>query len=106
MNVLSIDDFIAEKLNISPITKTHLDDMKTDSYKNKRDYDVVKYTVNNMDFEDVKKLPQKDNRFYFGAMNGDEGDDLIDLGFETVLVTVTNKNGKAVVSDNYEVYND
>lgn len=102
-HILGIDEYVTEKLKIKPITKKMLRD--TTSYKNKIDFIKAKGIVNGMDFEKVKNLPNNDNRFYFGAEDG-SNNEVVDLGFGSVLITATNIDGKAVVSDNYECYDD
>ena len=67
------------------------------------DYLEAKQIIDGMDFEDVKNLPKRDPRFSFGALNGSEGEGMIDLNFKGILVTV---KGIAKVIDNYEKYDD
>lgn len=67
------------------------------------DYLEAKQIINGMDFEDVKNLPNRDPRFSFGALNGSEGEGMIDLNFKGILVTV---KGIAKVLDNYEKYDE
>ena len=67
------------------------------------DYMEAKQIIDGMDFEDVKKLPYMDNRFSFGALNGSEGEGLIDLNFKGTLVTV---RSVAKVTNNFEKYDE
>ncbi len=67
------------------------------------DYMEAKQIIDGMDFEDVKKLPYMDNRFSFGALNGSEGEGLIDLNFKGILVTV---RSVAKVTNNFEKYDE
>ena len=67
------------------------------------DYMEAKQIVDGMDFEDVKKLPYMDDRFSFGALNGSEGEGLIDLNFKGILVTV---RSVAKVTNNFEKYDE
>ena len=67
------------------------------------DYMEAKQIIDGMDFEDVKTLPERDPRFSFGALNGSEGEGMIDLNFKGILVTV---KGIAKVMDNFEKYDE
>ena len=67
------------------------------------DYMEAKQIIDGMDFEDVKKLPYMDDRFSFGALNGSEGEGLIDLNFKGILVTV---RSVAKVTNNFEKYDE
>lgn len=67
------------------------------------DYMEAKQIINGMDFEDVKKLPYRDKRFSFGALNGSEGQGLIDLNFKGILITV---RSVAEVTDSFEKYDE
>ena len=67
------------------------------------DYMEAKQIINGMDFEDVKKLPYRDKRFSFGALNGSESQGLIDLNFKGILITV---RSVAEVTDSFEKYDE
>ena len=67
------------------------------------DYMEAKQIIDGMDFEDVKKLPYMDDRFSFGALNGSEGEGLIDLNFKGILVTV---RSVAKVTNKFEKYDE
>lgn len=67
------------------------------------DYMEAKQIIDGMDFEDVKKLPYMDKRFSFGALNGSEGEGLIDLNYKGILVTV---KSVAKVTNNFEKYDE
>ena len=67
------------------------------------DYMEATQIIDGMDFEDVKKLPYMDDRFSFGALNGSEGEGLIDLNFKGILVTV---RSVAKVTNNFEKYDE
>ena len=67
------------------------------------DYMEAKQIIDGMDFEDVKKLPYMDKRFSFGALNGSEGEGLIDLNYKGILVTV---KSVAKVANNFEKYDE
>lgn len=67
------------------------------------DYMEAKQIIDGMNFEDVKNLPNRDPRFSFGTLNGNEGEGMIDLNFKGILVTV---KGIAKVMDNYEKYDE
>ena len=72
-----------------------------EDFNHKSDFEEAKRILNGMDFEDVKTLPDRDPRFSFGVLNGSEGEEMIDLNFKGILVTV---KAIAKVTDNYEKY--
>ena len=68
------------------------------------DYAKAKTIINGMDFKLVMRLPKTDKRFSFGALDGSEGENMIDLNFLSILVTAHNVNGKASLDLTYEKY--
>lgn len=68
------------------------------------DYAKAKAIINGMDFNLVMRLPKTDKRFSVGALDGSEGENMIDLNFLSILVTAHNVNGKASLDLTYEKY--
>lgn len=69
----------------------------------KSTYLEAKSIINGKPFDEIVNLPKIDKRFSYGALNGSEGEGLVDLNFKDILVTVRNNNGVATIV-NYEQY--
>lgn len=65
----------------------------------------AKKIINGKPFDKVINLPNIDKRFSYGALKGDEGENLVDLNFKDILLTIRNMNGVAKIV-NYEQYDE
>ena len=70
------------------------------------DFAKVKSIVEGMAFAIAKTLGKTDKRFSYGASDGSNGDNMVDLNFGSILVTIENCNGKAIVLNKFEKYED
>lgn len=103
------------KLNESQLRKIVAESVKKalkEGGTNNADFDMpseavleAKRIINGKPFDEIIDLPNIDKRFSYGALNGSEGEGLIDLNFKDILVTVRDNNGVATIVS-YEQYND
>lgn len=66
------------------------------------DYKSICFAVNGYDFEESKKILWE----WYNEQAFNEDDELYDVNFGTCCFTIFNKNGKAIVGNSIEVYND
>lgn len=97
-NVVKINESALRQIVAESVKKVLNEELNQNN-----DYMEAKRIIDGMDFEEVKALPKYDSRFSFGALNGSEGEGMIDLNFKGVLVTV---KGIAKVIDRFEKYDE